>query len=143
MTNRPGLDFSFSGLKTFALTTAQNNDLNTQTIADIAYAFQDAVTETLVIKCRRALTQSGRKKLIIAGGVSANSLLREKIDALVKTFDAKAYYPRIEFCTDNGAMIAYAGYCRLQDRHSDINADADSAAFSIRSRWPLDSLPPI
>lgn len=143
MTNRPGLDFSFSGLKTFALTTAQNNDLDTQTIADIAYAFQDAVTETLVIKCRRALSQTGRKKLIIAGGVGANSQLREKIDALVKTFDAKAYYPRIEFCTDNGAMIAYAGYCRLQGMDSGTNADAGSSAFSIRSRWPLDSLPPI
>lgn len=142
MTNRPGLDFSFSGLKTFALTTAQDNDLDKQTIADIAYAFQDAVTETLTIKCKRALAQTGHKQLIVAGGVGANSLLRKKIDALVKSFDAKAYYPRIEFCTDNGAMIAYAACRRLQNSIPNTQADTKGSAFSIRARWPLDSLSP-
>jgi len=142
MTNRPGLDFSFSGLKTFARTTAQDNLLDAQTIADIAYAFQDAVTETLVIKCKRALLQTGHKQLIIAGGVGANSMLRKKINALVKTVDAKACYPRIEFCTDNGAMIAYAGYHRLQNAKSDETSNTGNLAFAIQSRWPLDSLSP-
>jgi len=142
MTNRPGLDFSFSGLKTFARTTAQDNHLDAQTIADIAYAFQDAVTETLAIKCKRALQQTGHKQLIIAGGVGANRQLRDKINALVKTFDAKAYYPRIEFCTDNGAMIAYAGYRRLQNANSGKTINTDNLAFSIQARWPLDSLSP-
>ncbi len=142
MTNRPGLDFSFSGLKTFARTTAQDNLLDAQTIADIAYAFQDAVTETLVIKCKRALLQTGHKQLIIAGGVGANCMLREKINALATTVDAKACYPRIEFCTDNGAMIAYAGYHRLQNAKSDRTSNTGNLAFAIQSRWPLDSLSP-
>ena len=90
MTNRPGLDFSFSGLKTFALTTARENQLDTQTIADIAHAFQEAVTDTLLIKCRRALKQTGHKRLIVAGGVGANRLLREKISALVENESAQA-----------------------------------------------------
>jgi len=142
MTNRPGLDFSFSGLKTFALSTAQDNALDKQTIADIAYAFEDAVTDTLTIKCKRALVQTNHKKLVIAGGVGANSVLREKINTLVNTFDAKAYYPRIEFCTDNGAMIAYAGCRRVQNSFVDIQADTNGSAFSICARWPLDSLSP-
>jgi N6-L-threonylcarbamoyladenine synthase len=140
MTNRPGLDFSFSGLKTFALTTAQDNQLDTQTIADIAYAFEDAVADTLTIKCKRALQQTGHKRLVIAGGVGANRRLREKINELVRTLDAKVYYPRIEFCTDNGAMIAYAGYCRLQATVSNELPDVENRAFNIQSRWPLDSL---
>jgi N6-L-threonylcarbamoyladenine synthase len=140
MTNRPGLDFSFSGLKTFALTTAQKNSLDEQTIADISFAFEDAVTDTLVIKCKRALIQTGHKQLIIAGGVGANSVLREKIDSLVQQLDAKAFYPRIEFCTDNGAMIAYAGYCRLQGTKASNISKSDSSGFSVRARWPLDSL---
>ena len=139
MTNRPGLDFSFSGLKTFALTTAQNNQLDKQTIADIAYAFQEAVTETLVIKCRRALDQCRHKRLVIAGGVGANRVLRGKMEALAAEHDAQAYYPRIEFCTDNGAMIAYAGHCRLQaQRYPTSEKDY---GFNIRARWPLDTLP--
>ncbi len=142
MTNRPGLDFSFSGLKTFALTTAQSNHLDKQTITDIAYAFEDAVTETLTIKCKRALQQTSHKRLVIAGGVSANHRLRGKIDALVKTLDAKVYYPRIEFCTDNGAMIAYAGHCRLKAMDANKTPNAKSLAFNIQPRWPLDSLPP-
>ncbi len=140
MTNRPGLDFSFSGLKTFARTTAQENQLDKQTIADIAYAFEDAVADTLAIKCKRALQKTGHKRLVIAGGVGANRRLREKIDALVNSLNAKAYYPRIEFCTDNGAMIAYAGYCRLRAMGTNETRDAKSLAFNIQARWPLDSL---
>ena len=143
MTNRPGLDFSFSGLKTFALTTAQNNDLDPQTIADIAYAFEEAVTETLVIKCRRALEQSGHKRLVIAGGVGANQVLRAKMAALAAEHDAQAYYPRIEFCTDNGAMIAYAGHCRLQAQATSKSATTQDHGFTIRARWPLDTLPSV
>ncbi len=142
MTNRPGLDFSFSGLKTFALTTAQNNALDTQTIADIAYAFQEAVCDTLMIKCRRALEQTGHKRLVIAGGVGANRVLRQKLSDLAAEHDAQAYYPRIEFCTDNGAMIAYAGHCRLSTSAGN-QAVENLHAFSIRARWPLDSLAPL
>lgn len=141
MTNRPGLDFSFSGLKTFALTTAQNNDLDQQTIADIAYAFEEAVTDTLMIKCRRALEQTGRKRLVIAGGVGANQVLRTKMAVLAAQYDAQAYYPRIEFCTDNGAMIAYAGHCRLHVQATSKLASVKDYGFTIRARWPLDTLP--
>ena len=143
MTNRPGLDFSFSGLKTYALTTAQNNHLDTQTIADIAYACEDAVADTLAIKCKRALQQTGHKQLIIAGGVGANRRLREKIDVLVRSAGTKAFYPRIEFCTDNGAMIAYAGYCRLHAMGKNECPDEGNLAFNIQARWPLDSLAPL
>ncbi len=141
MTNRPGLDFSFSGLKTFTLTTAQkhlnaDNTLDEQTIADIAWAFQDAVSDTLKIKCQRALQQTDRNRLIIAGGVGANSHLREKISEMVKTINAQVFYPRPEFCTDNGAMIAYAGWCRLSAGNSE-----QSLAFNIQPRWSLEELP--
>ena len=140
MTNRPGLDFSFSGLKTFALTTAQKNTLDKQTIADIAFAFQEAVVDTLLIKSKRALEQTGYQQLVIAGGVGANLALREKLSQMAAAQNAKAFYPRIEFCTDNGAMIAYAGYCRLQ--HSSAQTEgANDTSFSVRARWPLDQLP--
>jgi N6-L-threonylcarbamoyladenine synthase len=138
MTNRPGLDFSFSGLKTFALTTAKNHTLDKQTIADIAYAFEDAVCHTLIIKCQRALDQTDRNKLVIAGGVGANLVLRERMVAMVKERGAQVYFPRPEFCTDNGAMIAYAGYCRLSSRPS--SPEGFEPGFSIHPRWPLDSL---
>ncbi len=140
MTNRPGLDFSFSGLKTFTLTTAQkhlsaNNTLDHQTVADIAWAFQDAVTDTLKIKCQRALQQTGRETLVIAGGVGANTSLREKISTMVEDLGASAYYPRPEFCTDNGAMIAYAGWYRLSTGSTEA-----SLAFNIQPRWSLEDL---
>lgn len=119
MTDRPGLDFSFSGLKTFTLNTiathAQSNGLpDDQTCADIAWAFQEAVVDTLVIKCRRALELTGKRTLVIAGGVSANTRLREKLQAALARIDANVFYARHEFCTDNGAMIALAGALRLQ-----------------------------
>jgi N6-L-threonylcarbamoyladenine synthase len=141
MTDRPGLDFSFSGLKTFALTTinrhAGANGLpDAQTSADIAWAFQEAVVDTLVIKCKRAIEQTGLKQLVIAGGVSANKRLREKLHQALAG-KATVFYPRPAFCTDNGAMIAYAGCQRLlagQCEPLDINA---------YPRWPLDTLPAI
>ena len=111
MVNRPGLDFSFSGLKTFALNCAHTHDSSDeQTRADIACAFQDAVVDTFVIKCRRALRQAGIKRLVVAGGVSANKMLRRQLTLMASAEKAQIYFPRLEFCTDNGAMIAYAGW---------------------------------
>ncbi|MBV2089656.1 MAG: tRNA (adenosine(37)-N6)-threonylcarbamoyltransferase complex transferase subunit TsaD, partial [Candidatus Thiodiazotropha sp. (ex Ctena orbiculata)] len=119
MTDRPGLDFSFSGLKTFALNTlqdaakAEGEPISEQTRADIARAFEEAVVDTLMIKCRRAVRETGIKRLIMAGGVSANQHLRERIGEMMTKEGGAAYYPRLKFCTDNGAMIAYAGCQRL------------------------------
>ena|SRR5690554_311295 len=132
MTNRSGLDFSFSGLKTFALNTWHDSDQSEQAKADIALAFQTAAVETLVIKCRRALKQTGHKRLVVAGGVSANKALRTALDALPKV---QVYYPQLQFCSDNGAMIAFAGAMRQQ-----AMSLATEATFNVRSRWPLDEL---
>lgn len=142
MVDRPGLDFSFSGLKTFTLNTvtshAQANGLpDDQTCADIACAFQEAVVDTLMIKCRRALQQTGFKTLVIAGGVSANTRLRERLEAALAKINAKVFYARHEFCTDNGAMIAYAGCQRL------MAGQTEDLAVSVTPRWPLDTLPPL
>ncbi|WP_444926557.1 tRNA (adenosine(37)-N6)-threonylcarbamoyltransferase complex transferase subunit TsaD [Microbulbifer sp. TRSA002] len=140
MTDRPGLDFSFSGLKTFTLTTVRKHALedglpDEQTCADIAAAFQEAVVDTLVIKCRRAIKASGYKTLVIAGGVSANKLLRERLETSLRKDNASVYYPRHEFCTDNGAMIAYAGSLRLKA------GEQTSLAVDVRPRWPMTELP--
>ncbi|WP_423807384.1 tRNA (adenosine(37)-N6)-threonylcarbamoyltransferase complex transferase subunit TsaD [Photobacterium damselae] len=116
MTDRPGLDFSFSGLKTFAANTIRSNGDDEQTRADIAFAFQEAVVDTLAIKCKRALKQTGLKRLVIAGGVSANKYLRQELEKLMKGMKGEVFYPRTEFCTDNGAMIAYAGMQRLKNK---------------------------
>jgi N6-L-threonylcarbamoyladenine synthase len=137
MTDRPGLDFSFSGLKTFALTTWQQSAQDAQSQADIALAFQEAVVDTLAIKCKRALQQSGLKRLVVAGGVSANKGLRERLVLLGDELGARVYYPRPEFCTDNGAMIAYAGYLRLKAGQS------VPLAFGATPRWPIEALPPL
>ena len=135
MTDRPGLDFSFSGLKTFAANTIRNNDDSEQTRADIARAFEDAVVDTLMIKCKRALDQTGFKRLVMAGGVSANRTLRAKLAEMMQKRRGEVFYARPEFCTDNGAMIAYAGMVRL-------NAGATSdLSVSVRPRWPLAELP--
>jgi N6-L-threonylcarbamoyladenine synthase len=134
MTNRPGLDFSFSGLKTFALTTSQKHDLTEQTRADIARAFEDAVADTLSIKCKRALKQTGLNTLVVAGGVSANIQLRSALDAMGNNMNVNVFYPRHEFCTDNGAMIAYAGYQRL------LSGEYDELSIKARPRWPLSEL---
>lgn len=115
MTDRPGLDFSFSGLKTAAINSIRTNSLiDLQTKADIARAFEEAVIDTLVFKCRRAVLETGLKILVLAGGVAANQRLRTEINFMMLQQGGKTYYPRLEFCTDNGAMIAYAGYQRLQ-----------------------------
>ncbi|AEW75278.1 tRNA N6-adenosine threonylcarbamoyltransferase [Enterobacter ludwigii] len=135
MTDRPGLDFSFSGLKTFAANTIRNNDDSEHTRADIARAFEDAVVDTLMIKCKRALEKTGFKRLVMAGGVSANRTLRAKLAQMMQKRGGEVFYARPEFCTDNGAMIAYAGMVRLN-----AGATAD-LSVSVRPRWPLAELP--
>lgn len=134
MTDRPGLDFSFSGLKTFAANTIRANPQDAQTQADIARAFEDAVVDTLLIKCKRALQQTGFKKLVIAGGVSANQNLREKLSVMMANRGGEVFYARPEFCTDNGAMIAYAGMVRLK------GGDTAETKITVRPRWPLSEL---
>ncbi|MDE2459834.1 MAG: tRNA (adenosine(37)-N6)-threonylcarbamoyltransferase complex transferase subunit TsaD [Gammaproteobacteria bacterium] len=133
MTDRLGLDFSFSGLKTAVLTARKNAPQDAQTRADLARAFEDAVVDTLVIKCARALQQTGERRLVVAGGVGANRRLRARLKERVEQLGGEVFYPRLEFCTDNGAMIAYAGYRRLC-------AGVPAAPVSVSARWPLDSL---
>ena len=138
MVDRPGLDMSFSGLKTFTLSTWQkavnNGDNNEQTKADICRAFELAVADTLTIKCKRALQQEGLQRLVVSGGVSANREIRSKLDELMQKRQGQAFYPRLEFCTDNGAMIAYAGSQRLKaGQNSELN-------FSATPRWSLEEL---
>ncbi len=137
MTDRPGLDMSFSGLKTFTANTIASHGDDEQTRADIAYAFQEAVCDTLVIKCKRALEQTGLKRIVIAGGVSANVQLRESLGKLAKKVGGDVYYPRTEFCTDNGAMIAYAGMQRFKN-----NELVDLEVKAV-PRWPIDQLEPV
>jgi N6-L-threonylcarbamoyladenine synthase len=143
MVKHPGLDFSFSGLKTFTLTTVQeqresnscgDGQLDAQTRADIACAFQQAVVETLVIKCKRALKQESLTRLVLAGGVSANRKLRDCLEIAMKDLGAKVFYARPEFCTDNGAMIAYAGCQRL------LAGQQDDLAINTYPRWPMEQL---
>ncbi|EJO2020607.1 tRNA (adenosine(37)-N6)-threonylcarbamoyltransferase complex transferase subunit TsaD [Vibrio vulnificus] len=137
MTNVPGLDMSFSGLKTFTANTIAANGDDEQTRADIAYAFEEAVCATLAIKCKRALEQTGMKRIVIAGGVSANRRLRAELEKLAHKVGGDVYYPRTEFCTDNGAMIAYAGMQRLK------NNEVSDLAVEARPRWPIDQLTPV
>lgn len=134
MVDRPGLDFSFSGLKTFALRTITDNHLDEQTKADIAWAFQAAVVDTLRIKCQRALLATDYKQLVIAGGVGANKSLRQVLQLLCDKYHVRLFFPRTEFCTDNGAMIAYAGCERL------MRGQKDSLSVEVMARWPLNSL---
>lgn len=137
MTDRPGLDFSFSGLKTFTANTIAAEPDDEQTRANIARAFEEAVVDTLAIKCRRALKLTGYNRLVIAGGVSANTRLRATLAELMTSIGGKVYYPRGEFCTDNGAMIAYAGLQRLKA------GQREDLAVKGQPRWPLDTLPPL
>ena len=137
MTDRPGLEFSFSGLKTFTRNTVAKHGAEScddQTKADIARAFEEAVVDTLAIKCRRALQQTGMKQLVIAGGVSANRRLRERLEVMVSKEGASLYYARPAFCTDNGAMIAYAGCQRL------LAGQTDMPGIRPLPRWPLAEL---
>ena len=139
MVDRPGLDMSFSGLKTFCLNTINackgEGDLSEQDCADICYAFEEAVVETLLIKCRRAMEHTGLKTLVMAGGVSANKKLRARLEEALGKKGVRVFYPRPEYCTDNGAMIAFAGALRLMagDQQKDL-------AVSVRPRWPLAEL---
>ena len=138
MTDRPGLEFSFSGLKTSALNTWQQcqsaGDDSEQTRCDISLAFQQAVVETLTIKCKRALKQTGLKRLVIAGGVSANKSLRLSLEKMLSDLNGNVFYARPEFCTDNGAMIAFAGCQRLQA------GQKEDLSISVQARWPMEHL---
>ncbi|MFW1677453.1 tRNA (adenosine(37)-N6)-threonylcarbamoyltransferase complex transferase subunit TsaD [Pontibacter sp. JAM-7] len=139
MTDRPGMDFSFSGLKTFTLNTANDHrdsdgKIEPQTVCDISAAFEEAVVDTLAIKCKRALQHTGYKRLIIAGGVSANQRLRERLQLMVEKQRAQLFYARPEFCTDNGAMIALAGCQRL------LAGQRSDLSIQCKPRWPLASL---
>lgn len=139
MVNRPGLDFSFSGLKTFARNTiadhtGDNAEITGDDAADIARAFEDAVVSTFIIKCRRALEATGLRSLVIAGGVSANLRLREGLQGMVEKLGSRLYYAKPRYCTDNGAMIAYAGCQRL------LAGERDGLEIIARPRWPLDTL---
>lgn len=134
MTDRPGLDFSFSGLKTFAMNTLRDHADEPGITENIAVAFQQAVVETLVIKCRRAIQQTGIHTLVVAGGVGANLHLRERLRQACQKLGTQVFFPPPEFCTDNGAMIAYAGALRLQAGQTD---DLD---FSGRARWSMEEL---
>lgn len=140
MTDRQGLDFSFSGLKTYTLTTLKKRPDSVsegEYRANVAAGFQAAVVETLVIKCRRALEQTGLRQLVIAGGVSANRRLRDALTTALASVGARVHYARPEFCTDNGAMIAYAGWCRL------AAGERAGLAIEARPRWVMSDLPAI
>lgn len=136
MTDRPGLDFSFSGLKTYVMNTLAGLPADDATRADVARAFSDAVVDTFVIKCRRALRATGLARLVVAGGVSANTALRDALTALGVELGCDIVFPALRYATDNGAMIAYAGYRRL------CAGEADDTSFAIRPRWPLSALRP-
>jgi N6-L-threonylcarbamoyladenine synthase len=136
MLNSGDLNFSFSGLKTAVLTMANNNNDDLQTKADIAYEFQEAVTEILTAKCMSALRQTGLDQLIVSGGVGANKRLREQLNFATKRKLCHVHYPRLEFCTDNGAMIAFAGALRLKA----MAQKNDNHSFTVRPRWDLAEL---
>jgi len=136
MLDRPGLDFSFSGLKTAVVVATRDLQLDAQTRADVAFEFQRAVVETLVAKCERAVAQTGLSTLVVAGGVGANTHLRRELTLLGERRGVRVLYPRPAFCTDNAAMIAYAGFRRL------AAGQHDGLAIRATARWPLDTLEP-
>lgn len=137
MTDRPGLDFSFSGLKTQVLLAWQNSDRSDETRADIARGFEEAMVDTLRIKCLRAMEEAGARTLVIAGGVGANKRLRAHLTEAGQRRGFRVCFPRPEFCTDNGAMIALAGALRLRAGHT------DDAGIRVFPRWDLESLSPL
>ncbi len=142
MMDQHNLDFSFSGLKTAVLTLTQqlgvsgagNSD---QDKADIAAGFQEAIVDVLTAKCERAIEATAMSQLVVAGGVGANRRLRDRIDLAGKTRGFRVFYPPIELCTDNGAMIAFAGAMRIEQ------GQTGALAFNAQPRWELDSLPAI
>lgn len=134
MISQPGLNFSFSGLKTHAANCFQKHANDEQTRADIAYAFQQAVVDTLAIKCRRALQQTNLECLVVVGGVGANKKLRQRLQQEAKKLNAEIYYPRPEFCTDNGAMVAYTGFKRLQLGYR------DGPSINVQARWDIEAI---
>lgn len=134
MVNRPGLDMSFSGLKTFVLNTWIDSEQSEKNKADIAAAFQDAVVDTLLIKCKRALKQTNYKQLVIAGGVSANKQLRASLQQFTDKEQLQLFYPNLKYCTDNGVMIAYAGVLRL------LKGEQDEKGFQPKPRWPINTV---
>ena len=137
MTDRPGLDFSFSGLKTHTRNLWLKSEKDSKTQADIAAGFQQAVVDTMLIKCRRAMQHTRAQQLVIAGGVGANLSLRQTLQKAGEKYGWKVTYPRLEFCTDNGAMIAFAGCQRLKaGQHT-------GPVLQAFPRWPIDQLPPI
>ena len=136
-TDRPGLDFSFSGLKTQVLLAWRDSDQSDATRADIARGFEDAVVETLAIKCERALDAAGCEALVVAGGVGANRRLRARLQAMAQQRGGRVGFPRPAFCTDNGAMIAFAGALRLQAGQS------EDASVRVTPRWDMASLPAV
>jgi N6-L-threonylcarbamoyladenine synthase len=136
MLDRPGLDFSFSGLKTAVVVALAKLKLDDATRADVAASFEEAVVDTLLAKCERAIVQTGVSTLVVAGGVGANRRLRDRLAALGQRAGFEVCYPRPQFCTDNAAMIAYAGYARL------VVGETDGLAIRARARWPLDQLAP-
>jgi N6-L-threonylcarbamoyladenine synthase len=129
------LDFSFSGLKTAVLTLTQQHELNEQTRADIAHAAQEAIVDVLASKSLAALRQTGLDQLVVAGGVGANQLLRSRLSEAIGNRGGKVFYPDLEFCTDNGAMIAFAGAMRLQQQEAQRDY-----RFNVKPRWDLQEL---
>ena len=130
--NRPGFDFSFSGLKTHALNAWQKSAQDQHSRAAIAHAFQQAVIETLVEKTRRAVIETGVKQVVLAGGVAANTYLRTHVSSVMQPIGVSVYYPSLKFCTDNGAMIAYAG-----SRYAELGQFDEGHGVTVKPRWPL------
>ncbi len=137
MLDRPGLEFSFSGLKTAVLHAVAGQELTPEVRADVARGVEDAIVDTLIAKSLRALEATGLEVLVVSGGVSANRTLRERLAGAVGARGARVYYPRIEFSTDNAAMIAVAGLARLKC------GERDTLAIGARAQWPLESLPAV
>jgi N6-L-threonylcarbamoyladenine synthase len=137
MLDRPGLEFSFSGLKTAVLHAVAGQELTAAVRADVARGVEDAIVDTLIAKSLRALEETGLQVLVVSGGVSANRTLRERLAVAVGARGARVYYPRIEFSTDNAAMIAVAGLARLKA------GARDTLAIGARAQWPLESLPAV
>jgi N6-L-threonylcarbamoyladenine synthase len=137
MVDRPGLEFSFSGLKTAVVHALRGREMTDALRADVAEGVQLSIVETLTVKALRALEETGLDTLVVSGGVSANRSLRERLADAARRQGARVYYPRIEFCTDNAAMIAVAGLARLKA------GQHDGLAIEARARWPLESLQPV